>query len=271
MKDIKMDNVNGIEFESINEFLNYIQTQPRNYVFSNAKREMGSDQYHTDNWAGTRNFTQAMNLLKGGWKEGTDKLVSALKINNMEIGKTSKQFYDMSGFQCSVPRYLQGIPTNMINSKKVPSKQRVVTINKSISYNAGFEPDDILMESKKAVQIVQKIEAQGIRTNLNVIFASKDRITDRVIFVKIRIKSSGERINLAKISFPLMHPSMLRRIILKYLEVFPPVTKYFTKAYGKPIKDKEIKSLGIIGSNEVLIPIVFDKDINLINSVEDLI
>ena len=177
----------------------------------------------------TRSFEQASELLKNGWKEMAATIEQKLEAekNQIELAAKNKMFYDVQGFQCSVPRYLQGIPTNMISMKKMPCKKKVITICKSVNYSASVDADTIIKESVKTLQIVRKLEMQGYAVNVDIALGAKGNVK---LFAKIRIKNSSERLNVSKMAFPLVHPSMLRRLMFRFIEVCPDATKDF--AYG---------------------------------------
>ena len=59
---------------------------------------------------------------------------------------------------------------------------------------------------------------------------------DTIIANKVRIKNANERLNLSKVSFPLVHPSYLRRINIRWIERFEYTTKAYNKCYGSPMK-----------------------------------
>lgn len=122
-------------------------------------------------------------------------------------------------YQAVVPLYLMGVPNNMVTKKMVPMKQKVITLNKSIDYNAGVSADDIMDESIKAMQIVKKLEAQGYRCNLNIVLGTS--AGSKQFIIKVRIKSANEKLNISKLALPLVHPSMLRRLFFRFIEVYP--------------------------------------------------
>nr|UVM95707.1 MAG: hypothetical protein [Bacteriophage sp.] len=51
----------------------------------------------------------------------------------------------------------------------VSVKQKIITLNKSISYSAYTTTEQIEDESVKAMQIVKRLESQGYRCNLNIV------------------------------------------------------------------------------------------------------
>ena len=261
MKETKHNKTAIREFTSVNEFENYITTSPLNEVF---RWETLSSVKGTQSFTKTKSYEEATSLFKNGWDSMAQNITHQLNVKKCQTLDThvQKVMFDVVGFQASVPRYLQGIPTNMVNKKLVPIKQKVITLNKDISYNAYTSTQDIIDASIQTLQLIKKIEAQGIRVNLNLIFGAKaDKNTE---VVKIRLKSANERLNISKLAFPLVHPSMLRRLLFRYIEVAPTVTKGFRWGYGYPLDGSQLKAYC---KDEYVLPRLFDGDITQINDL----
>lgn len=243
-------------FKSITEFYNYITTQPKNEVFASSGK--GSSETGRYSFTGTNSFSEASNLLLNGWDSMAKELETKLKAATKTVvnKQTRRSAYDVVGGNCSVPRYLQGVPTNMINQKVTTRKQKVVTLNKSICYAAFVSREEIIEESIKALKIVREIEAAGTRVNLNLVWSTSSG--NEVTQMTLRLKSADERLNISKLAFPLVHPSMLRRICFKWLEVNEVITDTgYPWGYGRPTTDTEFKEM--LDKNEIFLP-AFIKD-----------
>ena len=227
--------LNKITFNSISEVLNFID---KHEVTEGYKANMASVE-GVYSFTKTNDFNEAMNLLKHGWESGAQKLNTQLKTIKTVDGYKTKQFYGVAGYQCSVPRYLQGIPTNMVNSKRVVTKNKVVNITKDICYNAGWDADKMIEQGVKFVELVNKIESTGTRCNVFVMLGAQ-RYNNKVCF-KIKIKDSSQRMNIKQLAFPLAHPSMLRRILFALMERHE-TTKDMYNGYGSPISFDELQS-----------------------------
>ncbi len=256
-----------IEYESLTEFYDYICKTP----FNNAFRWEEHKSVTGNRWfTKTANFEEATKLFKEGWSDMATKLTQKLKVieNKTEPTMKPRNTLGVAGYQAIVPLYLQGVPTNMVTKKMIPIKQKVITINKSIDYSAGISSDTIIDESIKALQIIKKLEAQGYRCNLNIVLGSKsDKYTSYGFFVKIRIKSANEKLNVSKLAFPLVHPSMLRRLFFRFEEVYPNITKNFVSNYGYPATPDDLRT---VFHDEYLLPQFISKDVNKINNINDL-
>lgn len=254
------------EFDSLNNFYEYITTTPLNDTFCWKKGGLSSTQ-GSKQFTGTESFEEAVNLFKDGWDDMAKKLTKKLKVqtNCSATSHVQKTVYDIVGFQCSVPRYLQGIPTNMVNKRLTPVKQKVVTLNKDFSYNCSISTEDIIEASIQTMQVVKKIEAQGVRVNLNIIFGITAGNTREV--VKIRIKSANERANVSKLAFPLVHPSMFRRLCFRYIEVAPTITDSYSFGYGKPLDGSQLKQYC---KDEYVLPRLFDGNLSQLGDLSTI-
>ena len=240
------------EFDSLNELESYITNTPLNETFRWQKLSSTNGSY---SFTQTQSYEEATKLLKDGWSSMAQEITKKLNVikNQVVNEHVQKILYDVVGFQASVPRYLQGIPTSMVNKKLVPVKQKVITLDKDISYNASIKTEQIIEASVQTLQLIKKIEAQGIRVNLNLVWGVAAGDTKEV--AKVRLKSANERLNISKLSFPLVHPSMLRRLCFRYLEVAPTVTKSYTWGYGSPLDGSQLKTYC---KDEYVLPRLFD-------------
>lgn len=224
-------------FESILDMQAYLKQTESNERFAKESRTGSS------NFTGTKSYEEAEHLLIHGDTANASKLEAKLATITKSIGGQNKtKFYnDVVGFNANVPRYLQGMPQNMINSKRVVVKQPTITLLKSISYSCWWSTEQIINESVKALSIVHKIEQAGTRVNLDILWT--DREGGEQIIYRLNVKKASERMNIAKLAFPMVNPSMLRRICFGALEVETldkPSDWRF--GYGTPVIDeKEIK------------------------------
>lgn len=260
------DKTEVVEYDSLHEFYEYLIRTPFNDAFCWAKHSsVDGDYYFTK----TRDFSEAVELFKNGWSDMATKLVQKLKVIESKTEPTMKpkNVLGVAGYQAIVPLYLQGVPNNMVTKKMTPVKQKVITLNKSIDYNGGVSADQIIEESIKAMQIVKKLEAQGYRCNLNIVLGTTAGYPSKQFVVKVRIKSANEKLNVSKVAFPLVHPSMLRRLFFRFIEVYPSVTKPFVNGYGRPASADELRE---IFKDEYLLPQFIKKDVSEIKTLNGL-
>ena len=250
MKQYKKDNNLFItEYNSVGEFIADINSKPNNKFFKDRKSSQRRD---TDNWYATPDYNRAMYMVTNGWDAAAEKMANKVKMTSTVSGvvRSSKPTYGVIGSQASVPRYLQGIPTNMVSRQSTYSKQKVVTITRGISYNWRWSTDRMLEEGIKALQVIQSMENGGQRVRLNVMWAVSNGRYHTIC--KVCVKQPDERMNISKMAFALAHPSMLRRFFFKWLETDTFTAYDMGEFYGHP-SNREIKEQGM-ADNEYYIP-----------------
>lgn len=253
-----------VEYNSLAEFYEYITNTPLNETFKNNRLMSKENGY---SFTQTESFDEAVKLFKNGWQDMSEKLTQKLKVETgkMEKVMVSKNTIGVQGYQPIVPLYLNGIPTNMISRKMQSVKQKVITLNKSISYSGMVSTEKIIEQSVKALTIVKKLESQNYRCNLNIILGTETH--EKSYTIKVKIKSANERLNVNKLSFPLVHPSMLRRLFFRFIETYPGVPSSFVWGYGRPIESNNLREAY---PDEILLPQFIYKDIKQINTLNDL-
>lgn len=238
-------------FESLAEFKAHIDSAPINAFF---KAEYGTLERsnavtNSNRFAGV-SFADAGRLFENGWVSGAEKLAIAIKPSTATAETTRyKPTYNVVGGAASVPRYLQGLPTAMIDRKQEKQKQKVITVNRDIAYSAAVEDSQIMEEGIKALKIVRALEGKGYRVKLVV-----NWITERdgeALGCRIVVKKPEERFSLSKVAFPLAHTAMLRRLGFRWLEVNEDATKDFTHGYGRPAGAYLHQ---VVGKGEIVLP-----------------
>lgn len=252
------------EFDSIQKFYEYLCNTPFNEVFRWERHSSVNSDY---DFTQTHSFDEATDLLRNGWDDMSKKLTQKLSTSckTLQPMKSQRNVLSAAGYQPVVALYLAGVPQNMIDKQMVVKKQKVIELTKSICYSAVIGKERIVEESIKAMMVVKKLEAQGFRVKLNLVLGTC--ADSRNIICKVCVKQPGERLNVSKLAFPMVHPSMLRRLFFRYIEVNPDVTSGYKIGYGKPVHANELKQ---IFPNEIILPAIFDGDIENINSLEEL-
>ena len=115
-KDVK------IIFNSLSEVVKFNREAERTSYYRgyHASDEASSSR---DRFTGTHSYEEAEDLLLHGWDEMAKELTE--KLGNVKANSNkykNKTICNVSGYQACVPRYLQGIPTNMISNKRIVTK-----------------------------------------------------------------------------------------------------------------------------------------------------
>lgn len=248
MEEIKMNKTYGrtsrcnytkVSFNSINDLMNFIKNTPYTPEGKTWNSSVDTSE-RAARFTKTDSFEEATDLLYHGWESGAKLLTTKLNaINSSPVAK-NKTIYDVAGFQCSVPRYLQGIPTNMIQNKRIAVKTKVANVVKNFAYASTVKAEMIEEESVKFLEMVQNMEQSGTRCNVFVTipfyltYSAKN-----IVCIDVKIKDSTQRMNIKQMAFPLMHPSMLRRIIFNVIEKLEE-TKEVGIGHGLVIGDQKV-------------------------------
>jgi hypothetical protein len=245
------------DFGSIHEFTDFLDKAPLNEVFANGS--LSSRSTGDSRWAGTNTYEEAEKLFREGYLAVASRLAKAVPVSTTSApARRSKPTFSVVGGHASVPRYIQGIPTNMIHREPVVVKNKIIVINRDISFSANTSATAIEEEGIKALAIVKALENKGFRVKLNIFFAGS--VKNETIAFRTTIKKPEERLSLSKVAFPLVHPSILRRFGLAFVERFPDLKETgFRYGYGMPdgAKLKE----AISDDKEIFLP-NFIRDVN---------
>jgi len=229
-------------FASIYDFTSYLDSATLSPIFKYEDLDSIARDYN-GGWSGTKTYEEAQELLSHGWLPEAAALAKKVPLSStLSTAAKRTNIYSTVGFQASVPRYLQGIPSNMINQHRTVQKQKIIILNRSIAFNSNWSAAKIEAEGVKALQVVKALEGNGFRVKLNVValhYVSSwsggygGKTQHDVAAMTICIKKPDEPLNISKIAFPMAHPAMLRRLDFKWLESFQEFTnKDITSGYG---------------------------------------
>lgn len=263
----KAHRIDVAEFGSLEEFYRYCIDTPFNEVFKDASH---SSVNGNESFTGTKSFDEAVELMHNGWTDMAGKLTQKLKAAEAKQQPQMKPrpVRSPAGYQAIVPAYLNGDPNNMVGSKRMPVKQKVITLCKCIDYSGGTTTETIINESVKAMQVIKRVESLGFRVNLDVVVGASEGSGGYTFVARIRVKSAGERLNVSKLAFPLVHPSMLRRISFRFTEVWPETPSSMVWGYGSVPGNHRLRK--VLGDGEYLLPPFINIDVNNIKSLDDL-
>lgn len=261
------DSIYLVEFDSTGELVKYLKSNPRVSYWFEGHEQSQDTSYSMYEWCKSSSFDEALNLLENGWAEEAKKIEGSFKLmKGMKLDtKYVKFVQDVVGFQPIVANYLMGIPQSMVGSKMVPKKQKVVTLNMTASFNSAKSARYIEENCLNVLRVVRAIEASGCRVNLNVFYSGwvNNYWTNsrRFGLIKVKVKSANERLNISKVAFPIVHPSFLRRIMLRVVETNRNFSSEFVGGYGKVVNDTTLVDIyGDMMKGQYLIPMHLRED-----------
>lgn len=207
-------------FDSLGDLSQYIQSTPR--TKHNEKQGFNSSESVSRGYidfTGTDSFEVADELMLNGYDAGVDALQNATKnvSRNYKVVTTIKN--DVCGFMPNVGAYLTGEPRNMMNitTRRVKAQSKVINLIICITVCDDVAPKTIHEVNGMILRNIIELERGGYNVNLYVVDLTKYKKLDSTC-IMVKIKSSNERLNLLKVSYPLVHPSFLRRHIFAVQE-----------------------------------------------------
>ena len=268
-----MENINEI-FDSLSDFYVALENRKLNQAFAKKNREISHhvDEYLTK-FTTTKSYQEASDLMLRGDSTNLSKLVAVDGVDLSHIHGTKKvnrQQKSVCGGFPLVPVYLTGVPRNMLASKKITTKTKVISILYNQVASCSVDANDIVSVGAKIVSIIRFLEKNQIRCNLYVsIVSTASAEGGQTISCAVKIKDAGAPLNLLNIAYPLINPSMLRRHMFRWEETKEKVCEAFTRVYGYPRSiNKESEICKMIGKNCYVLNCqdLLDKDINQITS-----
>lgn len=228
-------------FNSIQELVNFIDNTPITPAYAHNPESIKTND---PRWFGTKNMAEARELLRTGWvdksKELEQKFNDKVKREATQVMRQKSVYvYDVVGGNASVPRYLQGVPTNMIRQVRQPVKEKIVTVNYCCGFSSQITDEQIVNNAIDCLSYIKKLEDAGTRVNVNVCWlVHRPSSTKSRMGWVVPVKKSSEWLSISKLAFTLCHPSMLRRIMFSCMERDVDAPEDWVFTYGQPVKDK---------------------------------
>lgn len=220
-------------FRGVSEMSDYLQHATTSASFDG--HELASDRVRIG-WS-EMSYNDADNLLRYGDIKNADRISSRVQeISRMRGSGTQirrQSFNDVVGYAVHVPNYLTGVPTTMINSRRVSVRsQKVLNIVYNSTFHHGTNLDDVIDAGAKVLTYLRDLEAKGYRVNLYVMMSSKGGSEQCTVLVKV--KDSEQYLNITKTAYPIINPDFLRRHFCRLIECETRDGE-FPLSYGKPV------------------------------------
>jgi hypothetical protein len=223
------------KFDSLNEYSRYLNSETSQLFKKYGYAASVSGSYK---FTGTHSFDEAENLMKFGDKENLAKLQTCLlKVSLHGSGENKKveTYRSFVGYAPHVPSYVAGQPKTMLRKKVVKTvNAKVLNIMYNPTAHCETTAEELINVSIQIMNFINNLEKQGYKVNLYTLISvigSKECLSQIV-----KIKSSDDYTDLAKIVYPMVNPSFLRRHFFKFMEVTDEIKgRGFCGTYGLPI------------------------------------
>lgn len=172
-------------------------------------------------FTGTYSLPYAIELAKEGWEEGRTHVTEELEqISTPELlGHTvmPEAFFAVDGEEPDVGRFLDGEPESMINYAFPETPQgHLIEIVVNCSQEARVPARDIIRRGAAIVAAMQRLQTDGYSVGLTVGDSTRRGRTQIEYYVPVL--SAGQYTDIDALSFALIHPSYLRRLMFAVAE-----------------------------------------------------
>lgn len=225
-------------FKTLENLIDTMDKRPLNAAFQQKKSELSSQRDETKNsrkWYETNTYSDAMEVLRVGYKDPLEQMKKAiLKLGRSEKRTRPRIHESVVGFAPNVPAGLMNLPESMFNREYQSKKSKTLHLTYSFCVLGDVSPNTIIKGGVNFISLVNSLEKQGYRIKIDIAFVT---VTNKTAAgFTVNLKEYGQRLNLLKLAFPLVHPSMLRRFAFRWLETVPNLTDTsFIGGYGQTL------------------------------------
>ena len=176
-------------------------------------------------FTGTKSFDEATGFIKHGWPEGVKKLKTELDNIKKVTAPALECIFDVAGEEPDVGRYLSGEPENMVEYQTVNRDGiKFIDIYVCYSYNCSWSTRDVIKRGATILSNIDGLEANGYRCKIigyqSAQYSRRRKKTG--LQVTVLLKDYNEALELDRMAFCLVSPSMYRRMGFKLDELHQP-------------------------------------------------
>jgi hypothetical protein len=179
----------------------------------------GPDLYRDSEWAGCGSLAEAVDLARGGWPEGWQRMKA---LRDAIFARMASQVqrdvvqFRIAGGAVNVGRFLSGRPdcfmarVRSTQLKDVRSR-KVVRMVVNVGARASVSADTFFARGAAAVTLIEALERAGLRVQVDMVSLATNG-TGGEVRIGCRLKEVGEVVQLDKLAFCLAHPALHRKL-----------------------------------------------------------
>ena len=203
-------------------------TNSRPFIWGDNSREVTDEEYFRK----CSSYGEAQSYLLNGYNENVDKMVKGVHaLQKAGRSQKIKRYADVVGFTPIVPNAIMGLPTSMLNQKKVQVQSKIITIVCDIGVSGGVKADKVLEFGCKLINCIMNLEKNGYRVRLDVLQSFSTKAEQ--YWLRVPLKNENQPVNIKRLSFPLTHVAFLRYICFDWVERLPKSKEL--SGYGYPV------------------------------------
>ena len=257
-------------FENYKEFYDILMERQ-----SRAKHDL--DYILRDNgtsWTGINSVKEAKDLFLNGWEKPIEDLKVKIDKELQSIEKTARNRMsaNVCGFIPIIPNALKKLPYSMLDTKVEKRKSKVLKFMISISRTCSTSADAIINKLSKQLAYIASLERSGkYRCRIEIMFPAFGGLYENgqkySTAMTMLVKSENQLFDVRRLSYPIIHPSMLRLLAFGWYYSLPlnyddyrvgGMGTAFPK-WGSESKEKFLNKL--LNANEKTFVIDYDTDV----------
>lgn len=225
-------------FNRPEEFWEYVSQDPTKVSGYEGTPESASNGH---SFTGTNTYGEAQYLARYGWPEGARKARTISDTIKARIGRyisSHEPVYDVVGECPDVGAFLSGEPEHMVGFHLAEKEARILRIVVNVSASCGVSKEAIMGRGAAVCAMVDAIEQSGTRTEVCAAFSNQGE-PGFTMAGYVVVKNADEPLNMDRVAFCLAHPSFMRRLEFRALELEKPEHRIGLgvqrgHGYGKP-------------------------------------
>lgn len=169
--------------------------------------------------------SEAIDYAVNGWAEGTKQVKeqSDLILNKCLATMVRHDIvYDVEGISLDVARWVEDEPEQWMRYEPVEdhfgSAVKMVHVVFNCSASANVDASVINAKGAAVTALVNALEYAGIRVKVSMGYAVETRTSSAIREVYITLKEYSQPLDLPRLTFTLVHPAMLRRLMILEME-----------------------------------------------------
>jgi len=195
-----------------------------------------------ENFHGTKTYGNALDIASNGYPEGVKMLTDAMGSIGHAQGPVIQPFFDVAGDEPDIDRFLNNEPDNMVTYENVIQDGiNFIDVYFSYAYGCVKDQPEIIARGVQVLSNIDNLEQAGYRVRLIAYHHTMDRACPMKL--NIIIKDYNEHVELDRMAFIMIHPSMLRRLGFRLVEIYGPAL--CNRGYGS------CSSTGISGAIDI--------------------
>ena len=190
----------------------------------------------TKRFTGTDSWDQALELASTGWPEGRENMAEMRIAAGRQMDQQGMGWEDtVAGGVPVVPSFLAGVPECM-QTWDTQAERPMCRVVVSGSYNCNNKAEWASNMGAACLSFTDALERAGYAVEIVVAFRIDCWGNDDKLLVDVIAKRADRPADLDWLAFAMGHPSMLRRLMFRWIESFPGAYSSFTDGYGHAVE-----------------------------------